>query len=108
MDSWVNSGFTLGGRTVTSATLYRTGRYDAVYPPSGGFVFPDEGVRFYLDNNPLSHITVRPSGTGNSLRFYQQLHEPVTEAALLETKARLMRENKAILDDLRLLLGARR
>lgn len=101
-------GFTLGGRTVTSATLYRTGRYDAVYPPSGGFVFPDEGVRFYLDNNPLSHITVRPSGTGNSLRFYQQLHEPVTEAALPEAKARLMRENKAILADLRLKLLAPR
>ncbi len=101
-------GFTLGGRTVTSAILYRTGRYDAVYPPSGTFVFPDEGVRFYLDHNPLSHITVRPSGTGNSLRFYQQLHEPVTEAALLETKARLRRENKAILNDLRLLLGAPR
>lgn len=101
-------GFRLGGRTVTSATVYRTGRYDAVYPPSDGFAFPDEGVRFFLDNNPLCHITVRPSGTGNSLRFYQQLHEPVTEANLVETKAGLMRDNRAILDDLRIRLGAPR
>jgi phosphomannomutase len=101
-------GFRLGGRTVTSATVYRTGRYDAVYPPSGVFAFPDEGVRFFLDGNPLCHITVRPSGTGNSLRFYQQLHEPVTGANLVETKARLMRDNRAILDDLRLRLDAPR
>ncbi|MFO7536077.1 MAG: hypothetical protein R6X19_10440 [Kiritimatiellia bacterium] len=96
----------LGGRRVTGATLYRTGRYDAVYPPSAGFVFPDEGIRFHFGG--MNHITVRPSGTGNSLRFYQQLHEPVTGATLPETKARLMRDNAAILNDLRALLQAPR
>ncbi len=101
-------GFTLGGRKVSSSVVYRTGRYDAVYPPSDRFVFPDEGVRFYFDHSPLCHITVRPSGTGNSLRFYQQLHEPVTETTLLPAKARLMRDNTAILDDLRRLLDAKR
>jgi phosphomannomutase len=99
-------GFTLGGRKVTSAAVYRTGRYDEAYPPSGDFAFPDEGVRFYLDGSPLCHITVRPSGTGNSLRFYQQLHEPVLESALVSTKARLMRDNTAILKDLRSKLQA--
>jgi hypothetical protein len=32
--------------------------------------FPEEGVRFYFDDG--SHLTIRPSGTENKLRFYVQ------------------------------------
>ncbi len=34
---------------VTSAVIYRTGKYDAIYEPTADFQFPDEGVRFYFE-----------------------------------------------------------
>ncbi|MCK4719759.1 hypothetical protein KAU08_03825, partial [bacterium] len=58
----------IGGYPVKSASIYRTGKYDAIYPTSHDFQFPDEGVRFFFDDNELNHTTIRPSGTGNSMR----------------------------------------
>ena len=55
------------GRPVKSAAIYRTEKYDRIYPPTHDYQFPDEGVRFYFDDEGLNHLTVRPSGTGNSL-----------------------------------------
>ena len=99
---------TIGGQKVLSAVMYRTGKYDRIYPPSGDFVFPDEGVRFYFTADKLNNLTVRPSGTGNSLRFHIQLHATVSEGDLIENKARLGAGALKIADDIRGKLGAPR
>jgi phosphoglucomutase len=98
----------IGGLKVRSTCIYRTGKYDAIYPPGGGFEFPDEGVRFYFDEDRLDHLTIRPSGTTNSLRFHTQLHSPVTEGDLVEKKRELHRKADGIADDIRELVGAPR
>ena len=59
----------LGGLPVMGATVYPTGKYDAINYPG----FPDEGYRFYFDADRKSHLTIRPSGTSNALRFHVQL-----------------------------------
>jgi phosphoglucomutase len=99
---------TFGGLPAVSTVMYRTGKYDRLYPPSGDFVFPDEGVRFYFSADKLSHTTIRPSGTGNSLRFHVQLHSDVTKGNLVAKKAELGARAQAIADDIRVKLGALR
>jgi phosphomannomutase len=101
-------GFEIAGVPVKSSVIYRTGKYDAIYPPSTDFVFPDEGVRYFLDDEKLNHVTVRPSGTGNSLRFHIQLHAEPTESNLIEVKEQTRAKGREIMDDLRRLLGAPR
>ena len=105
----------IGGRKVVSACIYRTGKYDEIYPPTYDFLFPDEGVRFFFDEEGIQHVTVRPSGTGNSLRFHVQLHampkgpdEAARKRDLIEQKERLQREGMAIMDGIRSLLKAPR
>ncbi|MFH1741821.1 MAG: hypothetical protein ABIH23_22685 [bacterium] len=98
----------IGGRPVRSACIYRTGRYDVIYPPTHDYCFPDEGVRFFFDDEKLSHLTVRPSGTGNSLRFHVQLHAPVTEGDLIAKKEELRARAMSIMDNIRELLKAPR
>jgi len=45
-----------------------------------GNFFPEEGVRFYFDDEGVNHLTIRPSGTENKLRFYVQWKaEPLSE-----------------------------
>ena len=56
----------------------------------------------------MNHLTVRPSGTGNSLRFHVQLHSVPTEANLISEKGRLGDQGEAILTHLRELLQAPR
>ncbi len=97
----------IAGRSVTSAVIYRTGKYDQIYQPTYDFPFPDEGIRFYLQDE-FNHVTVRPSGTGNSLRFHIQLREVVSETNLIAKKQELLTGAKAIADDLRELLKAPR
>ena len=98
----------IGGYPVKSASIYRTGKYDAIYPSSHDFQFPDEGVRFFFDDNKLNHTTIRPSGTGNSMRFHIQLHARPTQEDLIKTKEQLRAKGRAIMDDLRKLLRAPR
>jgi phosphoglucomutase len=98
----------LGGEHVKSAAIFRTGKYDNIYPATHDFVFPDEGVRFFFDDEQLQHVTVRPSGTGNSLRFHIQLHATPQASNLIETKARLREKGQKIMDELRVLLKAPR
>jgi phosphomannomutase len=99
----------IGGVPVTSACIYRTGKYDAIYPPTDDFQFPDEGVRFFFDEQKLDHVTVRPSGTGNSMRFHVQLHDDdVTKENLIDRKEQLRRKGSDIMDGIRELLGASR
>ena len=97
----------LAGMPVLSASIYRTGRYDALYPPTYDFVFPDEGIRFFLDEEKLCHVTIRPSGTGNSLRFHTQLHRgDVFEDSLVKAKYELQFQTRALFKDLRQRLRA--
>jgi phosphomannomutase len=98
----------IAGRQVKSACIHRTGKYDAIYPPTPDFLFPDEGVRFFFDDERLDHLTVRPSGTGNSLRFHVQLHAPAGESDLVAKKGQLRAKGKAIMDAIRELLKAPR
>ena len=98
----------IGGHPVKSAVIYRTGKYDAVYTPTYDYQFPDEGIRFYFDEERFDHLTVRPSGTGNSLRFHVQLRESNPADDLVGHKRRLMAEAKRITDDVRRMLKAPR
>lgn len=95
----------LGGRRVTSARKYWTGKYDSV----NGAGFPDEGLRFYFGDE-INHVTVRPSGTTNSLRFHVQLYGGVVSDAETAWKLRLSleAEAKGIVDQIRDILGAQR
>lgn len=103
-------GFDIGGVPVTSAVIYRTGKYDVIYPPTYEFLFPDEGIRFFFDSERLDHLTIRPSGTGNALRFHIQLHENriPDQNTLIEKKEELHRKGEAIMDGIRKLLKAPR
>jgi phosphomannomutase len=94
------------GMKVKSACVYRTGKYDAIYPPSDDFMFPDEGIRFFFDDERLCHVTVRPSGTGNSLRFHTQLYRPAPKADLIHAKQELRFQTEQILQDVRRKLDA--
>lgn len=99
----------IAGVPVVSACIFRTGKYDTIYPPTYDFQFPDEGVRFFFDEEKLQHVTIRPSGTGNALRFHIQLHDnSVTESNLIEKKEQLRAKGKAIMDGIRVLLKAPR
>jgi phosphoglucomutase len=103
-----DGGFEIAGLPVKSAVIYRTGKYDRVYPPSEGFQFPDEGVRFYFDAKRLNHVIIRPSGTTNSLRFHVQLHSAVDEAGLVAKKKELREKALAVATHVRELVGAPR
>lgn len=99
----------IGGTPVKSACIFRTGKYDRIYPKTYDFEFPDEGIRFFFDDTDfVNHLTVRPSGTGNSLRFHIQLHADVTSDNLIEEKGRLHKQAEQIGDHIRELLKAPR
>ncbi len=101
-------GLVIGGMPVTDVVMYRTGKYDHVYPPTPDWIFPDEGIRFYFGNE-WNHLTVRPSGTGNSLRFHIQLHTfDVNGRNLIGKKKDLRKKARRVADHIRELLGAPR
>lgn len=101
-------GLTIGGEPVTGVAMYRTGKYDHVYPPTHDWIFPDEGVRFYFGSQ-YNHLTVRPSGTGNALRLHIQMHTfDVNEDNLIGKKQHLRETALRIADDIRVKLGALR
>jgi phosphoglucomutase len=104
----VKGGLEIGGLPVKSTVIYRTGKYDHIYTPSKDFQFPDEGVRFYFDSERLNHLTIRPSGTTNSLRFHIQLHSQVDESNLIDKKKELRQKAREIADHIRELIGAPR
>lgn len=96
--------FELGERKVVGAMAYRTGKYDAINWPG----FPDEGYRFFLSKDRLSHLTIRPSGTSNALRFHVQLYDGTpSRAELIERKAELRATTSAIVRDIRRMIGAK-
>lgn len=93
----------LAGMEVKSTSIYWTGKYDAANFDG----FPDEGVRFYFDEDHWNYLTFRPSGTSNALRFHLQLHEPnVTKETLPQTKKDLKDKAVAVIAELRKIVGA--
>jgi len=97
------SAVVLGDLPVASAVVYPTGKYDAINYPG----FPDEGYRFYFDADRRSHLTIRPSGTSNALRFHVQLFggHPSRED-LIPKKAELRATALRIVEDIRGMIGA--
>jgi len=95
--------FELAGMKVVSAVAYRTGKYDAINWAG----FPDEGYRFFFDAERKSHLTIRPSGTSNALRFHVQLFggHP-TRDELIDTKAELRARTVQAVKDIRRRIGA--
>jgi hypothetical protein len=71
--------FMIGGRRVLGAIEFARGAYDKQHYPG----FPDEGVRFFFADpqvkadepftNSRNYITIRPSGTSQTICFYVQL-----------------------------------
>lgn len=97
--------FSLGGMVTNRATVYRTGKYDGINWPG----FPDEGYRFYFDADRRSHLTIRPSGTSNALRFHVQLFGGVPERReLVRRKAELRATAGRIVSDVRMRISALR
>lgn len=96
---------TLAGRKVLSTAKYWTGKYDKANFPG----FPDEGIRFYFDEDQWNYMTFRPSGTSNALRFHLQLHEPApTPDTLPEVKRACKQQAYDMITDLRERVGALR
>lgn len=103
--NWKSQSLRIAGQEVHGATDYRTGKYDRVNWPG----FPDEGYRFYFDAERRSHLTIRPSGTSNALRFHVQLFggHPKRDAIIAE-KARLRALAADLVTDVRKHIGANR
>jgi phosphoglucomutase len=100
-----NSGkeITIAGKKVVSIGRYATGKYDEIHLWKG---FPDEGLQFFFDEEKLNYVIVRASGNSHCIRFHAQLHAKPDRSNLLQTKADLYKEAKAIASDLRELCGA--
>jgi len=96
-------GFEICGLKATSTYIYKTGKYDAVNWKG----FPDEGIRFYFDNDPYTYLTIRPSGTSNALRFHFQIKaKDVNEENLIQKKKEIQEKAREVIRHLREILGA--
>ncbi len=97
------NGFQLGKIKITHASVYRTGKYDGI----NWIGFPDEGYRFYLSEDGRSHLTIRPSGTSNALRFHvQHFDGHGTRTNLVDRKGELRSQAVALVAAIRELVGA--
>jgi phosphoglucomutase len=91
----------LAGLRILSAEAFCTGKYDQLHRWKG---FPDEGIRFYFDNERENYLTIRPSGTSHCIRIHVQLRaKNVNRKNLLEKKietrikaVKIVREAKKI------------
>ncbi|MBI1804988.1 MAG: hypothetical protein HY033_06965 [Ignavibacteriae bacterium] len=102
----ISKRVTIGRRKVTGAEIYKTGKYDIQHghTQETGFDlsrretywFPDEGIRFYFENQ-FNHLTIRPSGTSQSLRFHIQLRNPNVD------KSNLRKEHKKLEEEIQLM-----
>ncbi len=74
----------LDGQPVIASETFVAGKYADAHQWPG---FPDEGIRFYFDEERLNHMTVRPSGTSQCFRFHVQLQvEKPTRNRLAQQK----------------------
>jgi phosphomannomutase len=101
------------GQNVVAIKSYRTGKYDALHrwkrfdlPYYNGF--PEEGIRFFFgEKNSDDHLTVRPSGTSQCLRFHVQLKaKDVNKQNLYSKKEEYYEVSRKIVADVRGRVGA--
>ncbi|MFA5797524.1 MAG: hypothetical protein WC916_05855 [Candidatus Woesearchaeota archaeon] len=93
----------IAGLPVVRTAIYRTGKYDTLHNWPG---FPDEGMRFFFGE--YSHITLRPSGTSQSLRIHVQIRDnTVTRDSIVEKKRLLHKQANAIIQDFKKKIGIR-
>ncbi|MFH2056513.1 MAG: hypothetical protein ABIJ61_11180, partial [bacterium] len=104
---------TFGGLKATRCEVYMTGKYDKAHGYVEGFDptdrqtfrFPDEGIRFFLGSD-FNHLTIRPSGTSQSLRFHTQLRDTEVTAGNLKVKRiEIEKRLDAIYEDIGKLMG---
>ncbi len=108
MDRIKNGGkVKFGGLTSSKFEVYKTGKYDIQHGYTKGFNqddpttfgFPDEGIRFFFGDY-YSHLTIRPSGTSQSLRFHIQLRDKtVKKSDLLKKRIAMEKRITAIFED---------
>jgi len=96
----------LGGLPVKSSVAFWTGKYDKANWDG----FPDEGLRFYFDDEKLSSFILRPSGTANAIRLHVLLQEKseLNEQNVNEKRVALLKKAKEVIDDVREKIGASR
>lgn len=96
----------LGGLKVKSSIAFWTGKYDKANWEG----FPDEGLRFYFDDEKLSSFILRPSGTANAIRLHVLLQEKgeITKENVNEKRVALLKKAKEVVDDVRAKIGAAR
>ncbi|MGD0338654.1 MAG: hypothetical protein ABSB78_07670 [Bacteroidota bacterium] len=110
VDDVTEKGVTIGKRNVTRYEIYKTGKYDIQhghtadrgfdYSKRETYWFPDEGIRFYFEDN-YNHLTVRPSGTSQSLRFHVQLRNgDVNKYNINKKRKKLEIEIQTIFDEI--------
>lgn len=104
----INKGerISFGQMEVLRTEVYQTGKYDKLHRWKG---FPDEGIRYYFDESRLNHLTIRPSGTSQCLRFHVQIKaEGVTKDNIVRRKIETWETAKTIITDARKLLGVKK
>ncbi|NQT22468.1 MAG: hypothetical protein HQ579_03400, partial [Candidatus Omnitrophica bacterium] len=94
--------FIIAGLPVIGAVEFKTGKYDENHYPG----FPDEGIRFFFADenlksgepfsNSKNYITIRPSGTSQTIRFYTQLFANVNQENLVALKYKTSRRAEAL------------
>jgi len=89
----------LDGNPVLSSETFVAGKYAEAHQWPG---FPDEGIRFYFDEERLDYLTVRPSGTSQCFRFHIQLKaENLSRARLAEQKQATRQRARRMIDAMR-------
>lgn len=111
----IPSGLQIGNRNVTKVETYKTGKYDIQHGHTQAtgfnpknretFWLPDEGIRFFFEDE-YNHLTIRPSGTSQSLRFHIQLRDQtVDKENLLQKRIYLDSEIQTIFDEIGEMVG---
>ena len=99
-----NKKFSFGGVSALRGEMYCTGKYDDLHNWSG---FPDEGVRIFFEGDDYNYITIRPSGTSQSLRFYLQLRDAsANKTNIKERRAALYKKAVSVMRDIKKYTGA--
>ncbi len=93
------ASLTLDGLPVLSSETFVAGKYADAHQWPG---FPDEGIRFYFDEEKLNYLTVRPSGTSQCFRFHIQLKaENLSRNRLAEQKQETRLRARRVIDAMR-------
>lgn len=106
----MSNGLMIGNRRVSRTEIYKTGKYDIQHGHSekngfdaadrSTFWFPDEGIRFFFEDE-YNHLTIRPSGTSQSLRFHIQLRNiNVTAQTLFQERKKIEAEIQLLFEDI--------